>query len=52
MPETPPPDEPPPTIPEGWISALIFGLFLLVCLLSWWLIHRAAIPGAPGAPIG
>lgn len=37
---------------DGWLSWLLLALFLLICLVAWWLVHRRALPGAPYAPTG
>jgi len=40
------------TFSDGWLSWLLLAIFLLICLLAWWLVHRQALPGAPYAPVG
>ncbi|MCK6472059.1 MAG: hypothetical protein L6R28_09965 [Planctomycetes bacterium] len=41
-----------PMLSDGWVSFTVFALFVLACVLVWWLAQRNAIPGAPGAPLG
>lgn len=37
---------------DGWLSWVLLIFFLLLCLLTWWLVHRKALQGAPAAPLG
>lgn len=43
---------PEPMLSDGWVSFTVFALFVLACVLVWWLAQRNAVPGAPGAPLG
>jgi hypothetical protein len=37
---------------DGWLSWLLLAIFLLLCLVAWWLVHRSSLRGAPDAPVG
>ena len=37
---------------ENVVFGLIVTVFVVACVLAWWMIQRAGVPGAPGAPIG
>lgn len=37
---------------DGWLSWLLLALFLAICLVAWYLVHRSSLGGAPDAPVG
>lgn len=45
---------PPPVSMKGdnWIAFGLFFLFIVLCACVYLLAQRAALPGAPGAPVG
>jgi len=47
-----PATEAPPKLSEFTVTLLVFGLFVVVCVLVWWLATKQAVPGAPHAPTG
>lgn len=44
--------ETPPGLSDRLVTVVLFLLMAVVCAISFWLVLRAAIPGAPGAPVG
>lgn len=44
--------ESPPGLSDRQVTVVLFLLMAAVCAVSFWLVMRAAIPGAPGAPVG
>jgi hypothetical protein len=39
-------------VSDGWLSWLLLALFLGICLVAWYLVHRSTLRGAPDAPVG
>jgi hypothetical protein len=41
-----------PPASDGWLSWFLLAVFLVICLVAWYLVHRGSLRGAPDAPVG
>jgi hypothetical protein len=39
-------------VSDGWLSWLLLAIFLIICLVAWYLVQRSSLRGAPDAPVG